>query len=493
MLSFPFIKKFKKTIKSTILISTTVLILTISTLGMINQTVIAQEAYALARKNTINFDWNQTVGLIPSNICGMNVRGGLVPYWGQTGNYVKSLQYLSPNAIRVHDSIWTDGIQNWRGWADNKTKGWNREKIKLFANNVRKWRANAINPDITITLGGFPDWMKKQKIYNWKWQEVTEILDYSQVDDLAEFYLDLVKILNTEENLNINSFEITNEMDIQYAQKLTDNNMPTRMNDLADIYIEVARKLKNHDSRFNLGGLSFARADQFKNVEIFLERLKVRNSKDLLDFLSYHFYITGDKNEYTGDIIQKADTAIPFFQKNYKQLLWDKGFPNVKTNINEFNISWDGADQKMTNQDSAMVDAVVLLDAVNNRVDYLSPWTDVDNEYGKFDQYYNQRPAATIWNWCSKYMNGGFVLNQNNISGVDLMPVKMANGKKAVWAVNKSNYPQTVNISSNLGRSYNFQWLQISNVSQYSREYTLDNNIGSNLVLPGNSVSIATW
>lgn len=233
-------------------------------------------------------DWTSVKYPITKQTFSQNGQGAMTIYWGNDPKYIQSIKRLNPGTIRFHDSIQGDAPTNWRAWANNSTKSWDRAKIRQFADMVRNWRAQGITSEFSITLTDAPAWMKRKSFVNSSGTVVSTILDQTEYENFTKFSQDLVKIINQEEQLNIKTFEILNERDFNYSVNLEDNGLPRQMTEMGKLYNQVVKGMKQIQPNLVIGGPSLARTERMDGVKEFLTEVAKEKSPKTLDFLSYH-------------------------------------------------------------------------------------------------------------------------------------------------------------------------------------------------------------
>jgi hypothetical protein len=399
--------------------------------------------------NSLNLNIAQSLAEVDSPFVGLNGYGALVLESGKDQRFIENLKIMNPKHYRFHDFIQQDAGENWRAFADDENQTWNRQKISDWADMIRLWRENGIDPEITVTIASFPKWMMKNTIAGQKLLAQSEYINY------AKFVAELVKIINVEEGLGIENIEITNELDQQYGVKLEEANLQPKMDELATIYYESAKEIRKIDQSIKIGGPSFSRADKTNLIDQFLKKLADLNAKNYLNFISYHSYASGNLNDSDVDIFRRASGNIKFFNRSMLNLLEQNGFSSTKIYMNEFNISWvyTNNDPRMQNFKGAIFDALSLIEGLRQDIDQFTPWNDKDDIYGKMSNSFILRPSARVYELFSKNFSAGSVLNlDDNSEDYDSLLVK-DDGKYKLLLVNKS--PN--NISLNMIRPNNYQ------------------------------------
>lgn len=214
-------------------------------------------------------------------------------------------------------------------------------------------------------------------------------LDSDRFDEYAKLCADLVKIVNKDNNLGVQYWEITNEKDIEYFSifhtksgwgKLIDPNQPDRLDELITIYNKVAEAMKAVDPSIKVGGPSIARPDLTPFYEPF-----VKGTIDNLDFFTYHYYPTGSASTPDQEVFN-ATNSIGKYTKSIvdtlKKLSPDREIPAI---LGEYNISWtwETHDPRMANNKGAIFDALSIIKAIENGASASLSWNEKDGSYGK--------------------------------------------------------------------------------------------------------------
>lgn len=344
---------------------------------------------------------------IPNNYFGLNGYGALVLDSGSNPKYIENLKFLKPSNFRFHDYIQQDGDVNWRAFADDSTKTWNRTKLNQFANMLRSWRQNGINPDFTITVAAFPSWLQTETINGVNYN----ILKKSEYSKYAEFVAELVKILNVEQSLGIENIEITNELDFEYSKKAIENGIGNKISDLANLYIQTAKKIRTIDTTIKIGGLSYALPFEEVNIDVFIKAIKESGETNILNFLSIHTYASGNLNESTESIFDRGEGNIRALKQITAKIL-SKYNLNIPVRLNEYNISWvyTNNDTRMRDFNGSIYEGLTFIEGLRAGFSQISSWNDKDDIYGKMDNNYKLIPSAQVFNLLNNNFSSGQIL-----------------------------------------------------------------------------------
>lgn len=453
-------------------------------IGFLIQTVPASASTAM-----INVDFNTPGKTISSNFCGTNAKGGTVNQWLGDYLYAQKTKYVNSSIVRFHDSISDDSAVNWRGWMDNQGYNWNRWKISVWANEVRKLGSQGINPEIMVTIPTYYSWMKTIKTYDSKNKLVSTVLDPSEYNSFAFYANELVKIITIEEKINLKYLQITNELDFDYNTNLIEAGLPSKAGMLADLAIFTAKSLKSNYPNLKLGAPALARPDSIIGLDLMFDKFKNDGNK-LFDFLGFHYYLTGSVFEDDNSIYNKSSGTLQYHFGNISSKLNQRGLGYITPILGEFNINWSGIDPRMQNMKGAIVDGLTFIEAAKLGVQTVMPWADMDNNFGRWDESFNDRPVIHVGNICSRFLNGTVYDSTSTDNNVQTLSLINKNGQKTVVFINRSSNPIKIQVNG-VNPGANFNWYQLDSTANYVREYTPNGYILNNLDLPANSISVA--
>lgn len=399
--------------------------------------------------NEVNLDLSQTVRDIPDQMYGINGFGSMVIHRGSDPAFINNLKYMNPKIIRFHDNIVKDAVENWRAFAYNDGKTWARWRLQDFSEMIRLWRANGITAEITLTLNGFPDWMETYSpSFNGKNANV-RLLKQSDWREYSDLMADLIEILNVEQNLGIQNIEIFNEQDDQYSVRLQDQGIPRKMTELAQLYHLTAAKIKNVDPSVKIGGIALARADRLDGIQEFVQELSNLGENNL-DFFSYHTYASGNVQDSDTQVFDTIKGNIGYFTPNIRAILDTNGFSDTKIILNEYNLNWNGSpDPRMTNSKSATFDSLAIISGLKSGLNEITPWTDMDEAYGKMDMNFNLRSGASVIKMFSDNVTGKIITSSINQNLPNLSTLGFVNNSEqtGVVLVNQGNEPITIKLT----------------------------------------------
>jgi hypothetical protein len=159
--------------------------------------------------------------------------------------------------------------------------------------------------------------------------------------------------------------------------------------------------MKAVDPTIKVGGPAFAQAWNTADVEAFC-----KGTAATLDFISYHSYSTGDKNETNQSIYDKADIG---WVTGMVKSAWAKySFRKIEFFHDEYNISYSPPDTKQTNYVSQIFDAIATISLIKAGASAAMAWNECDGWYGKMDNSYNKRPSFYMFRNFNRHLAGNW-------------------------------------------------------------------------------------
>ncbi|MFL9457821.1 hypothetical protein AB0758_43170 [Tolypothrix bouteillei VB521301_2] len=432
----------------------------------------------------VTVDWNAVEGQTKDEHFGINVYRAVA----DAGNskYRSNMNYMSPGIIRFHNVDYMKDSSKDHGLIDTKNKTWDVQKVvNTIQASIDMFGAD--QPKRMFNIPSWPSWMDANN---------DGYLDSDRFDEYAKLCADLVKIVNKDNNLGVQYWEITNEKDIEYFSifhtksgwgKLIDPNQPDRLDELITIYNKVAEAMKAVDPSIKVGGPSIARPDLTPFYEPF-----VKGTIDNLDFFTYHYYPTGSASTPDQEVFN-ATNSIGKYTKSIvdtlKKLSPDREIPAI---LGEYNISWtwETHDPRMANNKGAIFDALSIIKAIENGASASLSWNEKDGSYGKTSYNDTLRPGGELLHLFNQYLVGNRIATTSNNSNIETFAIDRPGSHKAYVLINSSNSSQEVAVTFNNWNSTS------SNVSKhiisdsgYSQELTAWDTVNNNtIVLPANSV-----
>ncbi|ANE46422.1 hypothetical protein SY83_09190 [Paenibacillus swuensis] len=352
----------------------------------------------------VQVDWKQETGKVTDFMYGLNGFNTFDPNVAGNELYNRNLDYMNPGLLRLHSwEMMGDSKSTRNGWIDTANKQWDSAKIKQALSGLSR-----NHPTLVINIPGWPDWMDTDD---------DGYLDNDQVEAYAAFSADLVRIVNVEHKFKVKYWEPTNERDDPYYVHLYNKQEPDRLDELIHIYNVTAKAMKAVDPDIQTGGLAFARGDLYDQVRRFVQG---SINEGTLDFLSYHFYASGDlgqSDEYIYDRVNPKDASVNSLAKHTKDIraIVDQASPkrHIPIWMDEYNVSWSWTnnDPRMSNHKGAVFDAISMIYAQRSGADGTMAWNEYDGVYGKMSGGdFAFRPSAHVYQLLNNYFTGDTVL-----------------------------------------------------------------------------------
>ena len=387
----------------------------------------------------VRVDWTKTVAQATPRAYGLNAFRGSDPAVTASPAYQKNLRYMAPGLLRLHNGgLLGDSAKNEAGWMDTARRRWDAAKIK---------RALAPFPPgapLLVNIPTWPDWMADEGGF----------LKADQTDAYARLCADLVRIVGQGSRRPGLLWEVTNEQDERYFVSfhlgggwgpLKNPARPDRVEELAGIYARCAAAMKAADPTIRVGGPAMERPDLTPVMGRF-----ARAAGPILDFFSYHAYASGSAADSDETIFDHAQGFGGTAKAIAAAVRAARPGPPVPVFCDEYNISytWETRDPRMTDIRGAVFDALAMTGAVSGGAAGTAAWNECDGIYGKMDDRYRLRPAATLLRWLNTWMIGAVVSAASaDPHAVAAYAVRSATGRRALLLVNRSPYPRRVTLT----------------------------------------------
>jgi hypothetical protein len=339
-----------------------------------------------------------------------------------SATYRENLTAMRPGILRYHNyQMMNDARTDEYGWMldpDKSTYRWDRTKIATVMAAPLSYR-----PKLMINHGNWPSYMDDGKGQ----------LKVDQYQAFAALSADLVRAVNVEQKRGVQYWEILNEMDRRYA------NNPA---EVGRIYKLVAAAMRQVDPTIKIGGPGFESLSVTGRIEAF-----VAEAHPQLDFLSYHTYTTGRKDNSDQELFRAAG-ALGSEVKNLRSLIAKYTLRPVQIFHDEFNISYAPPDTRMTNQVSAVFDATGLIAITQAGADSAMAWNESDGWYGKLENSFGnwrKRPAAYVYQLFNNHLRGDLVQVKSSFAGVTPYGIRAEN-HYGMALVNRSGGDQWVQL-----------------------------------------------
>ncbi|MGF1590406.1 MAG: alpha-L-arabinofuranosidase [Pleurocapsa sp.] len=379
------------------------------------------DARSQANNTSVNLsvDWSTAISETTPLVFGSNDYEIMYVSHATDAQYQDLLNQLNIPLIRIHH------IKLSEKWSDATTQSWNEAKIKTCYD-----ASYYHQPEIVQTIPQWPSWMKSSN----------GLLDSTEYANYANFCGELVRTLNQTQNRQITYWEPFNELDKPYKEA-------GKLDDLWEIYNQVATRMKQVDSQIKIGG-PILTWDDSQTLNHFLDRCRQN-----VDFISWHRYASGDKEDSTAEIM--AFTAKYGDQTRKFRSIVAKHLPNrqIPLFLSEYNINyaWDSGETRQNTYVGAVWFASVLKHLAEAGIEMAASWHLKDGIYGMIDPDNNLRPAATVFAWANKFLIGKVMENQSDRSWIEALPIEQQNGGRSLLLINKSDEYAQVNLTEKHG------------------------------------------
>ena len=463
------------------------------------QGIDSQIVYAApVETTTVQINWENVVSETTPFSYGLNAFAIWNPAESSTSGYNNNMAYMNPGLLRLHSwEMMGDSVDSVRGWIDYDNKTWDEDKILASLSGL-----TSINPNMLMNIPGWPSWMDMDN---------DEYLDADKFDDYADFCAELVRIVNVVGGFDVEFWEPTNERDdiyfVRFVNKLGDGstelkdpNVPDRLDELISIYNQCAKKMKEVDPTIKTGGLAFARQDLTEQVRRLIQGTKNETNPTTLDFLTYHFYASGDAYATYETIYNRiksfdGSNSLSTHTKDLQDILNEEGV-DIPMWMDEYNIywSWDINAEKMHTHQAAVYDALSFIYAHQNGAEGIAAWNEKDGAYGKFDDDYNLRPSAHVYQLFNNYMVGNVVETSTSAEN-KVVSFAVKNGEdRSFVIVNRTDNVQAV--TTNFTKDNHFvgsaKMHQTSEAGYHMYSEDWNNVINNTYRVPANSVTLFT-
>jgi len=397
----------------------------------------------------VSVDWDDVQTTTSRLSYGINGYSAVAPIVATNPKYGENLSYMDAGFLRLHyANLIRDSGKDARGWGDDSNETWDRERISTVLDALESYDASyGYAPEVLITIPNWPSWMETYTATvttsSGATKQIGGLLDPSKYDTFADFCAELVRIVNIEQGRNVKYFEITNERDQLYYVEFLRAGAPDRLDELIEIYNQAAEAMKAVDPTIQVGGPAFTRGDLVEQVRRF-----VQGTVSNLDFLSYHFYASGNLNDSDAQIYDRTEDLARHSQDIVNILAEESPERLIPAFLNEYNISYTfrNNDLRMRNHKGAVFDALTMIAAVDTGTSGTNAWNDRDSIYGKLDFENNLRLGAETFRLFNNYLIGERVATTSSNSGaVTVFAVENPeDGRRSLLVVNRSPYIQRI-------------------------------------------------
>jgi hypothetical protein len=389
--------------------------------------------------------------------------------------------------VRIHrGQQMFDSSQDAAGWVIEPNLAsyrWDRAKIRAALAGLK-------------TLGG-PNTLRMMNIANFPAyliQPGTNMrLRPDSYQAYADFCAELVKIIHSELKLDVRYWEITNELDDGATDGKDKYN--NDFGKVGTIFNAVAKAIKAIDPTLKVGGPALAQPNRDGQRD---EKAFLSETKDTLDFISYHSYFTGNKDQSAQSIYDHA-SDIGSIGQVIQGLVGGFTNRNIGYFHSEYNISWNPPDPRMTNEIGAVFDALALTALAKSGTTGGLAWNEADGWYGKLGAQFEQRPASVVFGLYNQFLLGEIVqASSNDRKKLEVLAVKSGDGNPQRYSlalINRSGVAQTLKLTLagvDIGNNSRFLAYQVTASGLSQRETTLEALTSGDVLLPQDSVTVLT-
>ncbi len=444
---------------------------------------------------TVN--WNDVKTTTTSLSYGLNGYSAVAPSVAGNATYSRNLSYMKAGLLRFHyGGLLNDSATDARGWTVVGEQRWDNARINEVMNHADNWNTTyGYKPEKLVTIPDFPEWMRTYPVTFTTASGATKtinLLDPSEYDNYAQFCAQLVRILNVDQQRGVKFFEATNERDNIYYVEFVKNNQPDHLDELIEIYNRAAMAMKAVDPTIQVGGPAFTRGDLVAQVRRF-----VRGTLPNLDFMSYHFYATGNTTDSDEQIYNRTK-SLARHSADIAQILREESPDRViPAHVNEYNISYDfrQPDLRMRGHKGAVFDALSIIASIDTGTSVTNAWNERDGIYGKMDGSNNLRIGAETFQLFNNYLIGDRVATTtSDDNAVVVYAVKnRATNLKSYLVVNRT--PSVQRVETNFGdwqTGSTFARYEISSGGYHTGTISRAALTGGEFYVPDHSVTLLT-
>ncbi len=319
------------------------------------------------------------------------------------------LRDLKPAIIRIHHASLVDT------WSDAETRSWDVAKIRAAFDRMPAYEG----VPIMVNINNWPRWFHDGPT-----------LPAEKQAAFAALCADLVRIFRDELHQPVAYWEVLNEQDNRYEKAEA---LPA----LWQLLATVMDAMHAADPKAKIGGpaLTWPKAEW---TEGFLDACG-----DQIDFLSWHNYASGSRDDSTESILtEKVNNICTMARYARDAVAHPEPNRHIETFLTEYNISWswETRDPRMTNHIGAIFDALVVMGVAEVGIDGAFVWHVKDNIYGLVDSQNVRRPAYQLFSWGGRYLVGKMLpVADSEPSALQLLAVRRADGGRSLLLVNRSD------------------------------------------------------
>lgn len=396
--------------------------------------ISAYASLAFGQSNvSMSVNWRADLKENDASTYQVNIWDGVSSVTSANSTYQSRLSDWNLGMTRVHGFEMYSTSNSSKRWIDYTTETWDEAKIVSIYNGIR--------PNIGEVMQNIPNWP------SWMDTNSDGKLDTGtggngstdMRDAYADWCADLVRILNIDNDFDVQYWEVINEIESKYSWG-GDANM-------AEIYNRCAVAMKAVDPNIKIGGPALTQpwpsSTEENNLNSWIGAVKSN-----LDFFSFHNYGTGGYNP-SSDLVH--DRAL----NSTSRASWIRGLLNsqsvssdVPIYLGESNIFFTWTVDQTTKYMRSILGgnfvALAIKSAGENKyLQAIQFWNDRDGTYGflKSDSSYTYRATGHVLKLANEHLVGTSVgVSTANKNQLNLYAVKNeADNKKAILLVNTSD------------------------------------------------------
>ncbi len=374
---------------------------------------------------TVAIAWDASVATTSGLSFGLNLFQAFNVEMLSDPRYRAGLQAMRPGFVRLHNAGQGADSREPHGLWDHAGRRFDAAKI---AKLCPLWRGLA--PDLMMNISGWPDWMDV---------DGDGLLDEASIPVYAAACAELVRLVNIEGRVGIRWWETSNERDSVYWLR---DGQPKRTAELARIHAACAAAMRAIDPTIAVGGPAATRPDKRDELAAFATA-----AGPSLEFLSYHAYASGSATDSDAHLIRRtADIAGELCRLSER-------IPGIPCFFDEYNISWtwETRDVRMTDQFSAVFDALMLTQTARRGIRGTAAWNECDGIYGKMDNAYALRPAAEVFARANRLLVGSVATVTAGPDAPAVLAVLHADGTRAAMLTNQDRRPVRIRLTAGKG------------------------------------------
>lgn len=393
--------------------------------------------------NTVTVDWGGTPAPLQPRAASVNLYQAYNPTVAQNPTYQAAIDYLNPEAVRIHNSEMmlesTGPNARAHGWVINPdvaTYAWDVPKVTAALAAMAPGRLKM------LTICKFP-------------RALTDTSGRLLAGKATEFGNFCVQLIDIAVQHGVTHIGLLNELDGLYTGA-------TNMGALGAIWNAVRDIIKAAHPTIQIGGMAFANVYNNTNLNTYLA---VCGAK--MDFCCFNAYsrqigAVKTQQELWDSAINNAKAAID----HVKNRLTANGFPSVPVWMTESGqMLLNGFDPNNVNSKEMIWSALRLANTATSIAQFMARWNDADDWFGAYSSPlsgYTKRPSAEVFHWWNALFKTGNAYPhtkagdrvpvdvndsaKGTVFGVQAIAITRPNNKRAMMLINRSELTRNVSI-----------------------------------------------